>query len=229
MTIRIGANNFVRRTSGWLLVGSFLLVGLAMTLLHAPAALAQPRDPCTSAFIPIPDCELQVQAPVQYKAWHSSNMNYYCTGTHPYFYGMNQSYILSYTFDNSCFTVTENVFGDEINKLEVLITNWCVVSEDVVVTLACSAQAPPGSAFCDTEGDPMSDPKCPVGPSKNYCSGGPVPACFQIFKETCTNNVSYQCQAIFGIVSCQQCVPNGNARAKASKIKSIPSLGPSVR
>jgi len=51
MTIRIGANNSVRRTSGWL-VGSFLLAGLTMTLLHGPAALAD--DPCTKNFIPIP-------------------------------------------------------------------------------------------------------------------------------------------------------------------------------
>jgi hypothetical protein len=225
MTIRIGANSAVHRTSSWLLVGSCLLAALAMTLLHAPAALAD--DPCTKNFIPIPNCELQVQAPVQYWGWQSSTVAYYCTGDHPYFYGLNQGYIFSYAWDNPSFTVTENMYLDDVNKLEVLVTNWNIFPETLALTLACSATPQPGTAFCATQGGPVSDPGCPQGASKTFCSRGAVPVCFQLYKETCSNNVSYQCQILFGISSCLQCQPGGDARPNASKIRAIPSLGPS--
>jgi hypothetical protein len=228
MTIRIGANNFVQRTSGWLLVGSCLLVGLAMTLLYSPAALAQ-GNPCTSNYIPIPTCELQAQAPVHYEGWQTTNTAYYCTGDHPYFYGLNQSYIFSYVWDNPCFSVSENMYLDDVNKLDVLVTNWCITAQNLDLTLACSATPQPGTAFCATQGGPVSDPGCPQGASKTYCSrGGTVPVCFQLYKETCSNNVSYQCQIMFGISSCLQCKGTGDDRSKASKILSIPSLNRSV-
>jgi hypothetical protein len=220
MTIGIGANGAVRRTSiAW------LLVGLAMMLLPSQALA---RDPCTDSYITIPNCELQVQQPVQYKGWHSSNMNYYCTGDHPYYWGLEQSFIRSFTFDNSCFTATENIWGDDVNKLEVLITNWCLNTQDITLTLACSATPQPGTAFCATEGGPVSDPGCPQGTVKNICSRGVVPVCIQLYKETCANKVSYQCQTTFGITACLQCVPDGNVRSNASKIRAIPSLGPAV-
>ena len=158
----------------------------------------------------------------------ATTANYYCTGDHPYFYGLNQGYIFSYAWDNSSFTVTENMYLDDVNKLEVLVTNWNIFPETLALTPACSATPQPGTAFCATQGGPVNDPGCPVGPSKTFCSGGAVPVCFQIYKETCSNNVSYQCQIMFGISSCLQCKGTGDAGSKASKIRSIPSLGTSV-
>jgi hypothetical protein len=141
MMIGFGANSPFRPAPS-----SWLILGLAMTLLPSPALA---RDPCQpDDMFPIPNCESQVQPPVQYTWWQSRQTAYYCKGDHPYFWGLAQDYFFAYTWDNSCFTVTENVFLDDVNKLDVLITNWCLKTEDITVTLACSATPQPGVAFC---------------------------------------------------------------------------------
>src|SRR5687767_12663974 len=103
----------------------------ALTLLLPPEpALA--RDPCSPGYDdPIPSCEHQVQIPLEFKAWQTSGWAFYCTGDHPYFYGMQEGYYDAFAWDNSCFTVTENELNDGVNKLDVTITNWCLKKEDI--------------------------------------------------------------------------------------------------
>jgi len=186
-------------------------LGLVLMLLPEPAK----ADPCqTGAYEPIPDCVLQQQAPVNYKGWQTSGWAYYCTGDHPYFYGLQQGYIDSYTWDNSCFTVTEDIFVDGPNKLDVTITNWCLKEETITVTLGCSSKPPPGVASCTTVGGPVSDPGCPQSNVKNYCSRGPVPVCFQTYQETCANKTSYFCTMTFGVAYCLQCGSTGSQDQK---------------
>ena len=92
----------------------------------------------------IPDCELQVQASLKFSAWESKGWAFYCTGDHPYFWGLAQGYSPAYTFDNTCFTVPENASaeGSNTSKFDATFTNWCFKHETVTVTLACSDQAP---------------------------------------------------------------------------------------
>jgi hypothetical protein len=53
---------------------------------------------------------------------------------------------VNFTWDNSCFSVIENVFGEIApNKFSGLFTNWCT-AQDVTVTLGCSSHPPPGFA-----------------------------------------------------------------------------------
>jgi hypothetical protein len=197
-----------------------------MTLLPAPVLA---RDPCQpDDMFPIPNCESQVQAPVTYTWWQSRQTSYYCKGDHPYFWGLAQDYFFAYTWDNSCFTVTENIFLDDFNMLSVLVTNWCLKTEDITVTLACSATPQPGTAFCPTTGGPVSDPGCPQqGASRTFCGKGPIPICTLMYKETCANQVSYQCQNTLGVAYCLRCASGQDAPRNASRIGTIPPLDPS--
>jgi hypothetical protein len=181
-------------------------LGLALMLLSQPALA---RDPCEPGYDdPIPSCEHQVQAPLQFKAWQTSGWAFYCTGDHPYFYGMNQSYYDAFSWDNSCFTVTENELSDGVNKLDVTITNWCLKKEDITLTLACSATPPPGIAACTVTGSAVKDPGCPQSDINNYCSSSNPPVCIQTYTETCSNNVSYFCTRDVVFSYCLQCAPN---------------------
>lgn len=108
----------------------------AMLALAAPAWALTP--PCYD-FIP-GNCQPQVQAPISYTGWQTQGWAYYCTGDHPYYYGLNQDFGGVYSFDNSCFSVAENAFAESGNdhKFDALITNWCFTTQQIVVTLACS-------------------------------------------------------------------------------------------
>lgn len=91
----------------------------------------------------IPNCELQVQQQLYFPASYTSGWAFYCTGDHPYFWGYQYSFWPSYTFDDSCFTVTENIFFEDTNKFDATLTNWCIKPENITVTLACSSTPQP--------------------------------------------------------------------------------------
>lgn len=217
MTNRIGRNR-----TGWPRSRFGLLLGLALMLLPEPALA---RDPCQPGDAdPIPNCEHQVQTPIHYKALQTQGWAYYCTGDHPYFYGLAQGYIDAYTWDNSCFSVSEYEFGDGINKLDVTITNWCLKGEDITMTLACSSTPQPGVAPCTVTGNPVADPGCPQSNIRNTCSNSNPPVCIQTYTETCANdNTTYFCTMNLGVAYCLRCVPNSSpAPARRS---SIPASG----
>jgi len=157
--------------------------------------LAQPDVVFSSPCERVPDCEKQEMAPVRYGALDTKGWAYYCTGDHPYYW--NNDDILgfgnNFSFNNKCFTVTENPFAEnEPSKMDATITNWCLKHEDIKVTLGCSAQSP-GIPCHSTKTGPIKDPGCPIvsGTEKNYCSGGPVPACIQIWEEKCDSGPVY--------------------------------------
>ena len=93
----------------------------------------------------IPDCELQVQAPVSYSGWETKGWAYLCGGDHPYFWGLYASYSPSYTSNNNCFSISENAVNEagDNSKFDATFTNWCFKKESITITLACSDQVPP--------------------------------------------------------------------------------------
>lgn len=93
----------------------------------------------------VPDCAGQVQKPVSYTWLKTKGWAYYCTGDHPYFWSMVDGYPRNYTWDNSCFSVTENNVYEDWNKFDATITNWCSKSEVLTLTLGCSSSPPPTS------------------------------------------------------------------------------------
>ena len=124
-----------------------LLAGTGVMALGSEPARA---DPCTDStsyfgdFIP-GDCELQKQPTLSFDSIFSSGYAFYCSGDHKFFYGLLADYSPSFTWDNSCFTVTENLFFENIHhnsKLDVTISNFCSSQEEVTVTLACSNKDP---------------------------------------------------------------------------------------
>lgn len=185
------------------------MYGVALAL--APSlSWATPCDPGDTP--PIPNCELQVQAPVPYTGWETQTYDYYCTGDHPFFWGIGTSYyILNWTWDNSCFSGIENYFGEVgvfPNKFSGTFTNWCLKDEDIVVTLGCSSTPPPGyGPTCKSSGVPVGDPGCPTSNPQNHCSRGNVPVCYQTYTETCSDNTKYDCTILFGIATCTKCDP----------------------
>ena len=183
------------------------LFAFVISVSVVPAARSTPCD--ATIMDPVPDCELQQQAPVHYWSWETSGWAYYCKGDHPYFYGMQQSFILNYTWDNSCFSVTENIFADTVNNLDATITNWCLHSggEDITVTLGCSSKPPPGSAPCNIDNsDPVyKDPGCTESNQRTFCSSTIPPVCIVTDTETCADGTMYYCSASFGAVVCYKC------------------------
>jgi hypothetical protein len=57
----------------------------------------------------------QVQAPIAHSGWQTQKLTYNCTGSTPYFWGVNQ--------------------GADV-------TNWCLDDETIAITLACPNQFP---------------------------------------------------------------------------------------
>jgi hypothetical protein len=183
------------------------LAGLACGLLLAAAPAA--AGPCGPYFNgDIPDCEPQVQAPVQYSGWETQGWAYYCTGDHPYYWGLSYSnFAGNYTWDNSCFSGIQNeFFEDQPNKFDATFTNWCLDTQSIVVTLGCSKQPPPGyGATCSYSGGPVSDPGCAQSNVQNHCSATNPPVCFQTFSETCGDNSKYTCTTDLLVTWCYKC------------------------
>jgi hypothetical protein len=181
------------------------LLAFAITMSFRSTAWCTPCDP--SIFQPVPDCELQQQKAVHYSFWESSYWDYYCTGDHPYFWGLRAGWPVNFTWDNSCFSVIENVFGEgEANKFSGLFTNWCD-AQDVVVTLGCSSQPTPGfDPTCNIVGTVLHDPGCPLdGPAMNHCAPGNFPFCFQTSRETCSDGTQYLCTTELLVTWCYKC------------------------
>jgi hypothetical protein len=218
MTIRIGTNG-----AGGFALRVAALLALAPILLPTPA-LAQ-HNPCEPGYNdPIPSCELQPQIPVPFSSWQTSGWAFYCTGDHPYFYGMQEGYYDAFSWDNKCFSVIENEFDDGVNKLDVTMTNWCFKKEDITLTLACSSTPPPGIAPCTLTGGAVKDPGCPQSDVTNYCSSSNPPVCVQTYVETCSNNVTYFCTLDVAFSYCLQCVPNSLSRPAKRASLSASSL-----
>lgn len=118
------------------MTGCALLRRVVLTTIVAlPASAWGQSWPCWDYLMGA--CELQVQAPVTYTGWQTQGWAYYCTGDHPYYQGANWNVYNAFTFDNSCFSVAENRFAEGQNKFDALITNWCVTTQQITVTLAC--------------------------------------------------------------------------------------------
>ena len=118
------------------------LRGCALVLLwvlFAPvAALAE-----ACANFPGP-CQRQVQAPVTYSGWQTQGWAYYCTGDHFYYIGPKDGHIGNFSFDNSCFSVIETVGAeDDVDKFDALITNWCLNSQAITITIGCITGSDP--------------------------------------------------------------------------------------
>ena len=183
-----------------------LLIGTAMTLTPV-AARAEPCDPTIMS--PVPDCEPQPQAPVHYDSWQTHGWDYYCTGDHPYFWGLSSDYLSNFTWDSTCFSVAENWFGEgPPNKFAATITNWCINpdGQQITVTLGCSKDPPPGYLpQCTTVGGAVQDPGCGQSNVRTFCNGTSPPVCFLTYSETCPNKTTYECTADNGFAWCQQC------------------------
>ena len=183
-----------------------LACGVALALV-AGFARATPCDP--SIFSPVPNCELQVQAPVTYSFWETQTYDYYCKGDHPFFWGIAAGWLVNFTWDNSCFSGIENYFGevglDVPNKFSGTFTNWCR-EQAIVVTLGCSSTPPPGTGqSCQASGGPGADPGCPQSNPQSHCSRGVVPVCYLTYTETCSDNTKYDCTIFAGISTCTKC------------------------
>lgn len=183
------------------------LIAAAMALTPL-AAWATPCDP--NVFTPVPDCRIQVQAPVHYDAGGVSGWADHCTGDRPYFWGLgNASLPGNFTWNNDWFTVTEIEFAEgPPDKFDADIFNWNIFGgEDITVSLGCSSVKPPGYIpGCTTTGGPVPDPECkPQQNIHNYCAPGKAPVCFQTYTETCSDKTNYVCTADQGLTSCLQC------------------------
>ncbi|MFO1303697.1 MAG: hypothetical protein U1F54_08185 [Burkholderiales bacterium] len=180
--------------------------------LAALAALAAPAaaEVCKG----VPDCVPQEMAPVKFGPLDTKGWAFYCKGDHPYYWNTDSvlglfGFNYSHT-NNRCFTVTENGFAekDPGSKFDATITNWCLRHETIKVTIGCSSVPSSVPATCANKGPVriIKDPHCPVasGTVKNYCSGGPVPACIQTWQENCESGPAY-CTADVTLTWCYAC------------------------
>jgi hypothetical protein len=156
-----------RRKERWMAMN---MRSICLTLLAAIGVVAlsvEPAraDPCSSSYgwfsqpgspNHIPNCELQTQPTLTFDSDFSQGYAFYCSDDyggnpdddHAYFWGLAAGYSRSFTWDNSCFTVSENSTVEQdgflgYSKLDVTISNWCLSEETITITLACSTELPP--------------------------------------------------------------------------------------
>ena len=177
------------------------------------AALASPRaghaDPCADDWSPPLNCQTQTTSPVYYGTLDSKTWAYYCSGDHPYYWGLQNPGADSpgYEIVPYGFTSIENEAAeDNPSKLAAEFTNWHS-GQNLVVQIACSNVPPPDATVCDTSGTGVvGDPGCTQSNRRQYCTGGAEPTCFTLFLETCSNNQTYQCTEISILPAfCQPC------------------------
>jgi hypothetical protein len=145
------AINKLRQFRAWRLglTGGILLVATLWT----GGAFA---NPCVKT---ITNCEPQVMSGINYSGWETKGWAYYCSGSHPYYWGRS-----TYEFSNKCFSVAEQTFRTDQSKLNVTVTNWCFKKETLVLTLACSSDKPGFPCFssdrlgCPANRDPDRPP-----------------------------------------------------------------------
>jgi hypothetical protein len=188
------------------IIGSLFAIAFGMMPVAASA------DPCNPSWeFPVPNCERQVQPPLLFNPSTGAGWAFYCTGDHPYYWSWeNSSHSYDYTFDNSCFTMAENSFYEgQPNKFDATIVNWCLESEQIVVTLGCSTDPPPDyipGCPGGTVGNPVGDPGCPQSNDRTFCfNARGVPVCFQLYTETCSSGPTYFCTNDSGLAWCNQC------------------------
>jgi hypothetical protein len=147
----------------------------------------------------VPDCQAQPQPSFWLSEWETTRKHYQCKT--PYPFGWNASL----SQQGSSVTHIPSVWASDPGTVNVLLTNWNPIYHELVsLTLACSKR----NSFGGTCGAVTSDPGCPVigGSEHNYCSGGPVPVCFQTYQERCSaGNQLFQCTIDLGIAWCQPC------------------------
>jgi len=188
----------------WTTTGLALLVGAVAFINNLEKLSAAPCDG-------VPLCETQVMTPVHYWAWQTSGWAYYGSGDHPYYWNNGQSTLgfgNNFTWDNSCFSVTENPFAEDASKMDATITNWCIHrgGEDITVTLGCSQQ-PQAGPSCPNNNTQVvfHDVKCPMqGSPQNHCAPGTFPVCYETWTEQCSDGPAY-CTADLGAVWCVIC------------------------
>ena len=170
------------------LLGACLLAAV----LYPASGLADPCNPQNK----IPGCQSQVQAPVPFYGGMGSGWAFYCTGDHPYFWGLGDGILSNYTWDNSCFTGIENLFDENPNnKFDGTFANWCWSQQNLVVTLGCSDRPPPwsGPDDCAAVGEPVSNPGCASSDADTSCSNTNPPVCFKKDRQTCGDGTQYNC------------------------------------
>ncbi|MCC3247139.1 hypothetical protein LG047_17770 [Methylocystis sp. WRRC1] len=182
-----------------------LLVALLVSPTEATAG-ACPVDHWGNPMVP--NCQEQQMGPVHYGGWDTKGWAYYCTGDHPYFWGLaNPGTLFNYNKNNNCFSVSENLFAETTpNKFDATFTNWCFKGEDITITLGCSSVPQPGAGSCSKiVGGAVKDPGCAQSNVRNYCLPGPQPVCVQEFNETCSNGTKYTCTIDQLVTWCFQC------------------------
>ncbi len=184
---------------------------LTRVLLGTAAILASPVFVSTSYASPckhVPQCEKQEKSAKSYKGLQTRGWAYHCKGTHPYYWNNDQvlGFGNNFSFNNKCFTVTENPFSEGAHKFDATITNWCLKTEKIKVTLGCS-RVPQSGPSCTLEDKVVKDPKCPTvkGSSRNFCNSGRVPVCIQTWEEQCSDNTQYYCTDDQTVVWCTPC------------------------
>lgn len=181
-------------------------LGAAFVLVQALPAAA--NDPCSG----IPNCTLQQQAPISLKEAKPQGWAFYCSGSHPYYWGLAWAGNTGrWVQTDKCFSTAENAQAEDTpNKLDVTLDNFCT-TRDYTISLACSANTPPkftppacGSGSTQTV---FTDPNCPSSTKvTSTCSTGTLaPVCFQTWAEQCSNNTTWSCTLDVGITSCQGC------------------------
>jgi hypothetical protein len=182
--------------------GLAVLLGILTFIAYPDWSGAEPCDG-------VPQCEAQVMAPVYYGAWQTSGWAYYCSGDHPYYWNNDQilGFGNNFTWDNSCFSVIEDPFAEDLTKMDATITNWCLADEDITVTLGCSQQ-PQGGPSCPNNNTKVGpDPGCPMqGSVKNHCSSTNPPVCIQTWTEQCSTGPAFCTDdlTVIWCVTCQQ-------------------------
>jgi hypothetical protein len=127
-------------------VARLLLAGLLLTAaVPSRQAVAGACNPGANVVgTDINPCQRFVQPPLTFGGLHTHTVHLYCDES-PYrmFYGAYWQVYNNYSWDNQCFTVTENSSAEDYSLDTSLfvatVTNWCVDKKVITITLGCTS------------------------------------------------------------------------------------------
>lgn len=178
---------------------ALVLLVLGVMLCSIVAAYAD--SSCEVGGNQVPQCQTVSSPAISLSGWQTKGWALYCPQSASYYWS-------GWDADRdgcSAISVIENPWVEGISKADFTMTNWCVTTHTVTLTIGCSPVNPSGSCTGGGGACP-SDPGCPQANQMLRCVGeGEDQSCWPEWTETCINGTTvtnYFCTQALPFLTC---------------------------
>jgi hypothetical protein len=168
------------------------VAALALGSLLALGGLARAAegDPCKKDGngVAVPQCETVTHQNSSLSHDRTEGIQIQCPADAPYYWSG-----WSDTFTSKWHVITENLLVEAATHANFTVSSTQATgSLAYSVTIGCSPV--PIWGTCTKSSIPVivADPKCPMGPKRQDCTGAPYPKCWDTWTETCTSGSTVQ-------------------------------------